>query len=162
MVIRHFTATGYLIWDRGVFLHRHPKIGLWLPPGGHVEINEDPVEAVLREIKEETGLVASICEEPPFENMNFDYPIPITPPRHILEEHIDDPIVGFHHHIDMIYYCKPIDTIEALHQGWKLFSDVELKKTLELYYQQKDTFDSSLYPPLDVLTLGIKAIEATS
>ncbi|MEC9365812.1 MAG: NUDIX domain-containing protein, partial [Chloroflexota bacterium] len=62
------------MWNRGIFLHRHPKIKLWLPPGGHVEADEDPVEAVLREIKEETGLLAAVSETPNQKNFHFDYP----------------------------------------------------------------------------------------
>ena len=40
-------------------LHWH-RLGLWLPPGGHIEPNEDPIQAVLREIEEETGVEALI------------------------------------------------------------------------------------------------------
>lgn len=40
-----------------VLLVRHPRYGLWLPPGGCVEPNETPWEAVVREVLEETGLV---------------------------------------------------------------------------------------------------------
>ena len=160
--MRHFTATGYLMWNRGIFLHRHPKINLWLPPGGHVEADEDPVEAVLREIKEETGLLAAVSETPNQKKFHFDYPKSIIPPRHILEEDIDDPIDGFHNHIDMIYYCKPITGINQLLPGWKLFSYLELKKAQQIYNHEKDSFDTSVYPPLDVLTIGIDAIEVTS
>lgn len=40
-----------------VLLVRHPRYGLWLPPGGCVESDETPWEAVVREVREETGLV---------------------------------------------------------------------------------------------------------
>ena len=55
-VTRHFTATGFVVHRGRVALHWHPKVKAWLPPGGHIEANEDPVQAVLREIEEETGL----------------------------------------------------------------------------------------------------------
>ena len=42
---RHFTATGFVSHDGRTALHWH-RFGLWLPPGGHVEPNEDPIEAV--------------------------------------------------------------------------------------------------------------------
>lgn len=35
----------------------HKKLGMWLPPGGHVELGEDSDAALRRELKEETGLV---------------------------------------------------------------------------------------------------------
>ncbi|GAB2831921.1 NUDIX hydrolase [Actinocorallia aurea] len=34
----------------------HVRSGLWLPPGGHVDDDEDPRLAVLRELREELGL----------------------------------------------------------------------------------------------------------
>jgi len=52
---RHFTATGFVVHDGCVLLHWHPKVKAWLPPGGHIDENEDPVQAVLREVWEESG-----------------------------------------------------------------------------------------------------------
>lgn len=34
----------------------HKQAQLWLPPGGHVEVNEHPKETVKREAKEELGI----------------------------------------------------------------------------------------------------------
>lgn len=45
----------------------HIKADLWLPPGGHVEIDEDPKETVKREAREELGIDAEfILGEPLF------------------------------------------------------------------------------------------------
>ena len=52
---RHYTATALIVENNSVLLHLHEKIKLWLPPGGHVELNEDPIQAVTREVFEETG-----------------------------------------------------------------------------------------------------------
>ena len=52
----HFTASAYIVHDGKVLLHRHKKIGLLLPLGGYIEEGELPEEAVVREIKEESGL----------------------------------------------------------------------------------------------------------
>ncbi len=40
-----------------MFLVHHKKSGLWLPTGGHVEKGESLEETVLRELKEELGIV---------------------------------------------------------------------------------------------------------
>jgi 8-oxo-dGTP diphosphatase len=48
-VIRHFTASGIVLADEQVLLVEHRKLGMWLYPGGHIEPDEDPVQAVLRE-----------------------------------------------------------------------------------------------------------------
>ncbi|MDF3148305.1 NUDIX domain-containing protein [Streptomyces sp. T21Q-yed] len=41
-----------------LLLVAHRKAGLWLPPGGHVEQDEDPWAAVVRECREELGIPA--------------------------------------------------------------------------------------------------------
>jgi 8-oxo-dGTP diphosphatase len=42
-----------------ILLTDHTKAHLWLPSGGHVEIDEDPKQTVLREAKEELGIEAT-------------------------------------------------------------------------------------------------------
>lgn len=43
----------------------HKKAQLWLPPGGHVEVDEHPQETVKREIREELGIEAAFLFEDP-------------------------------------------------------------------------------------------------
>lgn len=52
----HVTASAIVVGARGTVLHRHKRLGLWLQPGGHIDTGELPAEAVLREVREETGL----------------------------------------------------------------------------------------------------------
>jgi 8-oxo-dGTP pyrophosphatase MutT (NUDIX family) len=52
----HLTASGFVVGTRGTVLHRHRRLGIWVQPGGHVDGNEDPEHAALRETTEETGL----------------------------------------------------------------------------------------------------------
>ena len=59
-MIRHFTATGIVLHQDSVLLIEHAKLGWWMPPGGHIDPDEDPVQAVLREVREETGLECQI------------------------------------------------------------------------------------------------------
>ena len=50
-------ATGLVFDDAGrVLLARHANAGLWLAPGGAIDPDESPVDAVVREVFEETGL----------------------------------------------------------------------------------------------------------
>ncbi|AEA12175.1 NUDIX hydrolase [Thermoproteus uzoniensis 768-20] len=50
-------ASGILIEDGKALVVYHERLGVWLYPGGHVEPDETPSEAVVREFQEETGLV---------------------------------------------------------------------------------------------------------
>jgi 8-oxo-dGTP pyrophosphatase MutT (NUDIX family) len=54
----HVTGSAVVVSGRGVLLHRHKRLGLWLQPGGHVDPGETPWQAALRETREETGLPA--------------------------------------------------------------------------------------------------------
>lgn len=53
----HVTASGFILSTRGVILHRHRRLGIWVQPGGHVDQGESPAAAAKRECTEETGLV---------------------------------------------------------------------------------------------------------
>jgi 8-oxo-dGTP pyrophosphatase MutT (NUDIX family) len=105
-MIRHFTVTGFVTSGGRTLLHWHRKLGMWLPPGGHIEPDEDPVEAVIREVQEETGLSVEVigAEQP----LPFERPAQLAPPVTILVEDIPEP-GNFHQHIDMIYFCRPVD-----------------------------------------------------
>jgi ADP-ribose pyrophosphatase YjhB (NUDIX family) len=39
-----------------------PKLGYWCLPAGYVEYDEGPVEAAIREVREETGIVVRVKE----------------------------------------------------------------------------------------------------
>lgn len=52
----HVTGSAIVVSDRGVILHLHKSLGLWLQPGGHIDAGEAPAEAARREAEEETGL----------------------------------------------------------------------------------------------------------
>jgi 8-oxo-dGTP pyrophosphatase MutT (NUDIX family) len=52
----HFTGSAVVVGRRGVLLHRHKRLGLWLQPGGHIDPGEQPEQAARREAREETGV----------------------------------------------------------------------------------------------------------
>lgn len=60
----HVTGSGVVVGRRGVLLHRHRRLGLWLQPGGHLEAGETPWDAALRETAEETGLAVRFAGDP--------------------------------------------------------------------------------------------------
>jgi 8-oxo-dGTP pyrophosphatase MutT (NUDIX family) len=54
----HVTASAFVVSSRGVLLHRHRLLKIWIQLGGHVDPGESPEDAALRETREEAGLVA--------------------------------------------------------------------------------------------------------
>jgi 8-oxo-dGTP pyrophosphatase MutT (NUDIX family) len=58
--LTHVTGSALIVGPRGVVLHRHRRLGLWVQPGGHVDRHETPWEAARREAVEETGLAVHL------------------------------------------------------------------------------------------------------
>lgn len=72
-------VTAVVIDDAGeILLHRRADDGRWTTPGGILEPGEQPAAALVREVREETGVdvlperVASVVTEPPFTYPNGD------------------------------------------------------------------------------------------
>ena len=69
---KSITATVYVINDGKVLLHQHKKYNTWFPLGGHIEENEFPHEAAIREVKEELGIDLSADNFIPFIQVIID------------------------------------------------------------------------------------------
>ena len=154
---RHFTATGFVVRGDSTLLHWHRRLGQWMPPGGHIEQDEDPVQAVLREILEETGIVAEVI--PSRTPEAFAYPEQLPAPYTILVEDIPGPGEP-HKHIDMIYFCRPVDGAD--HErvddpSLRWVSEAELRDGEPLEVAGRG---ESATVPEDVRTLALLAIAA--
>lgn len=88
-MIKHFTVTAVLIstaHPKKILLGLHKKLGVWVPPGGHIEENENPTECLIRETQEETGFdIRSYLSR---ERRLDDRVILLTQPDFLLEEFI--------------------------------------------------------------------------
>ena len=109
-VTRHFTATTYIVHAGKVLLHLHRRQHLWLPPGGHIERDELPHEAAVREIEEETGLRLRLHSEADARELSVQMECGVVPqPAFILIEDINP----YHQHIDFTYFARIPDRWEG-------------------------------------------------
>ncbi len=153
-MIRHFTSTAFVARPDAVLLHWHPKVRAWLPPGGHVEPGEDPVQTVLREVREEIGVPISLLPTSPRPDTGgvTQLQVPVT----ILEEDIDDPDTGPHRHIDFIYFAVPVHGAFDAPDGWRWFSRDDLLSSRAVVAPTGE----AVAPPEDVEALGLAAMAA--
>lgn len=155
-MIRHFTATAFVVDGSRTLLHWHRRLQQWMPPGGHIELNEDPVQAVLREVHEETGITAEVIRTTAA--LPFDYPEQLPVPYTILVEDILGPGEP-HRHIDMIYFCRAV--AGAAHETR---DDPTLRWVDELELRENAALDVvgcgiSANVPEDVRVLALVAID---
>lgn len=141
MVLNHFTATGIVFNEsKQILMIRHKKLNVWLPPGGHIEGNELPDTAVLREIFEETGIKAEIVTGKHNIALAKDNCKELERPFIVLLEDIEGN--GKHNHIDLVYICKALNNKYILQKsegtdiGW--FSPEEINK-LDTYENVRET-----------------------
>jgi 8-oxo-dGTP pyrophosphatase MutT (NUDIX family) len=55
-----FTVGVFIVCGNRVLYRLHDKLHKWLVPGGHIELDEVPEQAALREVFEEVGLEVSL------------------------------------------------------------------------------------------------------
>jgi 8-oxo-dGTP diphosphatase len=156
---RHFTVTGFVCRDGRTALHWHPRVQAWLPPGGHIEPNEDPLQAVLREVQEETGLEVRVLDTPEPLPRGTTLPSPVR--ISIFDIGPDSRTAEPHQHIDLIYFTVPLDEAQPLvpeaGTHWLWVGADQLRKRAPL----EDLATGEAAPaPDDVRELGLMAIES--
>ena len=96
-----FTVAIFIVHDAKILVIHHRKLGKWLPLGGHIELDEDPEQAALREAKEESGLdVELLGGRPPTTSPGTRA---LIAPRFLDIHRINET----HEHIGMIYWARP-------------------------------------------------------
>ena len=97
-----FTASVYLVHEGKVLLHKHKKLGFWVQPGGHIELDEDPNQAAIREAKEETGYDVELIGNPQLSPVSSDQSGDLIPPKFLNRHRFNDR----HEHIDFVYFGR--------------------------------------------------------
>ena len=107
---RHFCASAFVIdpKTKRILLVKHKKNRRWTQPGGHIEGNETPEEAALREVYEETGMhVRLLGDRFPRED-DFIRPLGIQKNRRTTDDG------ETHLHVDIIYAAVPNEEKELV------------------------------------------------
>src|SRR5215212_10137477 len=125
---RHFTVAVFVVWEGKVLLHLHRKLGVWLPPGGHIERDELPDDAAVREVFEETGLRVELVGE---KRENVSDPVQLNRAGGVQLENIGPG----HQHIDLIYFAKPNGST-SIHQSYS--------EDKFFFFKQKTAYEMSV------------------
>lgn len=139
----HIVVAGYLIHKNRLLLIHHKKLKKWIPPGGHINENETPDDALRRELKEELNLDVEILNRtdiPMDGNIQQQLAVPFFVGVHN---------VGDHDHYCLYYLCKTKNT-EGLSINKSELKDFAWFSVQEL--KQKSIQE-------DVRNIGLKAFE---
>jgi ADP-ribose pyrophosphatase YjhB (NUDIX family) len=121
-ITRDWAATTFVVQDNRTLLLHHRKLDRWLPPGGHIEPNELPDAAALREVAEETGLQVAL----------IDPARPLGPVRRLAQPLciLLETIGPEHEHVDLIYVARVVggDLLHAEREvaAWRWYADADL------------------------------------
>lgn len=120
-----FTVAVFMVERNRVLLVHHRRLNHWLPPGGHIELHEDPEMAAHREILEETGYkIELLGDRPPVTGNGTQA---LIAPRFLDIHRITDT----HRHVGMIYWARPVSgtlqLAEAEHHDlrWVVAEDLD-------------------------------------
>ena len=123
-----FHGSGETQWKLALIWH--PRLDCWMPPGGHVEPNENPAEAAEREVLEETGLVVRMIDRPTIE-LPTEFPhsvltapwwvaeVPAMPDNHTHAAHV---------HVDHVFLAiaQSTETVRQPAHAVRWFSEREV------------------------------------
>jgi 8-oxo-dGTP pyrophosphatase MutT (NUDIX family) len=120
VTVKHATASVFLFtraenaWHIGLI--RHPRLDKWMLPGGHVEPDENPAEAALREVAEETGFAARLLPGPGLDEPDGAGEPSVIAPLWIVEQQVPaerrEP--ESHIHVDHLYLALTEASVPAL------------------------------------------------
>jgi len=125
-----FAVSAYIVYKKHVLLIHHKEHKQWLPIGGHIESNENPEQALFREIEEETSLTKDklvvLSNKPNYKTANQQFLY--TP--NLLDFH---KINDSHKHVGIIFFLTTKTSKVKLekdhHYEIRWFSESNLNET---------------------------------
>jgi 8-oxo-dGTP pyrophosphatase MutT (NUDIX family) len=97
-----FTVEVFIVYNNKVLLRKHDKYKMWLSVGGHIELDEDPNQAAVREVKEEVGLDVELFHNSSIPMESRDHYKELIPPVFMNRHRINEK----HEHLTMSYFAR--------------------------------------------------------
>ena len=142
-----FISDVFIVNADKVLLRKHDKYKVWLSVGGHVELDEDPSEAAIREAKEEVGLDIVLAGE------THTFSDPTDGKELILPKFINRHRVNeTHEHISFVYFATTANT--DIRQG-----EAEISEEIR-WFTKKELDDPKFGIPERIVIYAKKALEA--
>lgn len=102
-----FTSGVFIVYKNKLLLRFHDKYNLWLTPGGHIELDETPEDAAVREVKEEVGLTVTLYQGNRVFNYESEKYRELIPPMGLNVHSIN----AEHRHLEFIYFGTVDDDV---------------------------------------------------
>lgn len=122
-----FVVSIFIVHRGRVLLVHHKAYDEWLPVGGHIELDEDPEEALWREVREECGLKIRLLQTRPAIAHPGVKPLPAPAYLDVHRTH------GQHRHIAFVYFATAVSDrvrlLEREHHSFKWFTLQDLTKS---------------------------------
>ncbi len=127
------TVEVFIVYENKVLLRMHDKYKFWLSVGGHVELDEDPNQAAIREVQEEVGLEVQLFDPRSVDGSDAEFR-ELIPPVVMARHTAIHPASSTHEHITMVYFARARS--EAVQVGlegdrsdeWRWFTKEDLEK----------------------------------
>ncbi|MDB5195025.1 MAG: hypothetical protein JWO84_209 [Parcubacteria group bacterium] len=118
----------FIVHENTVLLRKHDKYKEWYSVGGHVELDEDSVEAAIREVKEEVGIDVALLGLDGLRHFSDGSTAVLAPP--FINRHFAGDTA--HEHLTLVYFgtapskeLKPIEGREES-EGLRWFTEADL------------------------------------
>lgn len=144
-----FTSEVFVVYKNKVLLRKHDKFKEWLSVGGHIELNENPNQAAIREVKEEVGLDITLDQslKPQREKDNTK---DLIPPYFLNENKIDEN----HTHVTFVYF--------AISKTDQIFETIEREKSEDCRWLTREELLANQEIKPSVKFYALKALEKLS
>lgn len=130
-----YTVEVFIVHNNCVLIRLHDKYNIRTCPGGHIELDEHPNDAAIREAKEETGLDITLYDGHMRYRAQTKNQQELIPPIFMNMHRVWS---LDHHHIWLVYFAyASSDVVEPLHESdashdWQRMSKHDLQQATNL------------------------------